>query len=98
MEPASKQTTRLFCGNIPYQVNEPELAACFAGVATVVAAEIARDRFTRESRGFGWVDLDANTDVQAVIARMDRFVCRTRPLHVSIARPLRNSSRPLLRW
>jgi RNA recognition motif-containing protein len=91
-------TVRLFVGNLPYQTTEQELAALFIGVANVISAEIALDRHSGQSLGRGWVEIDVNDDVDAVIAKMDRLVTRTRPIHVSIAHPPRNSSRPLLQW
>lgn len=95
----TQKPTTLFVANLPFESGEEELAALFAGVAHVVSAKIALDRFSGQSRGFGFVEIDVTDDVASVIAKTDGLIVRARTIQVEVARPrVRNSDRPLLRW
>lgn len=51
---------RLFVGNIPHAASEIELRRHFENASfTVTAAQVIRDRMTGHSRGFGFVELQA---------------------------------------
>lgn len=84
--------TRLFVENLPFALDERELAALFAGAATVRTAEIARVESTGESLGRGWIEISPADDPAAVVAEMNGIVCRTRRLRIAIA-TLRGSRR-----
>ena len=96
---AQKPTT-LFVANLPFELGEEDLAALFTGTgAHVITAKIALDRFSGQSRGFGFVEIGVTDDAANVIAKTDGTIVRTRSIHVEEARPrVRNADRPLLRW
>ncbi len=56
----------LFVGNLPWSVGDAELEDLFREHGTIQSARVITDRDTGRSRGFGFVEIDAN-DVAAVI-------------------------------
>lgn len=56
-EGRSRESVKLFVGQVPKQMPESELAAMFARVALVDEVTVIRDRATRVSRGNGSVRL-----------------------------------------
>jgi cold-inducible RNA-binding protein len=89
----TQKPTTLFVANLSFELGEEELAALFTGIgAHVITATIALDRFTGQSRGFGFVEIDLTDDVANVIAKVDGMIVRTRSIHVEVANPrVRNS-------
>ena len=75
----------LYVGNLPWTTTEDELAEAFTACGAVEAARIITDRETGRSRGFGFVDLDADPD--QVIRTMNGFDLKGRRLIVNEARP-----------
>ncbi|EES18133.1 hypothetical protein BDA96_09G124300 [Sorghum bicolor] len=51
VEARSRESVKLFVGQVPKQMSEAELAALFRGVALVDEVTVIRDRATRVSRG-----------------------------------------------
>ncbi|MDQ5955434.1 MAG: hypothetical protein QG621_437, partial [Patescibacteria group bacterium] len=48
---------KLFVGGIPWKTTKEELQDAFSKAGEVVSASIVTDRETRESRGFGFVEM-----------------------------------------
>ena len=57
---------KLFVGNLPWSVGDTELEDMFRDLGTVQSARVITDRDTGRSRGFGFVEMQAD-DVAAVI-------------------------------
>ena len=57
---------KLFVGNLPWSVGDAELEDLFQNLGAVQSARVITDRDTGRSRGFGFVELQAD-DVAAVI-------------------------------
>lgn len=78
--------TKLYVGNLSYEVTERELRDAFAAHAAVEGAELLRDRKTGQPRGFGFVTLAMESDVESVIEAMNGAELRGRPLRVERAK------------
>lgn len=74
---------RLYVGNLPWSATEDELRELFGAHGEVGSVAIITDRETGRSRGFGFVEVDA--DVEQVIAALDGRDLGGRPLRVSEA-------------
>jgi RNA recognition motif-containing protein len=48
---------KLYVGGLPYSVTEARLQEIFAAHGTVESAKVIKDKFTGQSRGFGFVDM-----------------------------------------
>ena len=79
-------TNRLFVGNISYQTQESDLQTEFANFGVVKSVKIITDRESGRSKGFGFVEMESQTDAQSAIENLDGKSIDGRPLRVSEAR------------
>ncbi len=77
----------IFVGNLSRAVTEEELRQAFEAFGQVVSAAIIKDKFTGESRGFGFVEMPSKDEAQAAIAGLNGTELKGRPLNVNEARP-----------
>jgi len=79
--------TRLYVGNLSYNVTEPELREAFGeGGRNVVEVKIVMDRETGRPRGFAFVEMGSPEDASAVIETLNGRSIQGRPISVSEAR------------
>lgn len=87
--------TNLYVGNFPFDVTEDDLRELFEPYGVVSRVQIVTDRETGRSRGFGFVEMANDADVQRVVEALNGKVFRGRTLTVNEARPRQDSgSRP----
>lgn len=79
--------TKLFVGNLPFEITERELHDAFAVHVGVESVEIVRDRSNGNSRGFGFVTLISGADAQTAVDAMHGERMRDRELRVEVAHP-----------
>jgi cold-inducible RNA-binding protein len=80
---------KLFVGNLPHASSEWEIREWVESHGfRVEAAEIIYDRVTGRSRGFGFVSLGDEVDVQAAITTLNGKRMEGRTLTVNRATPL----------
>ena len=85
--------TKLYVGNLPFNVTSQELSDLFGQAGEVVTANIITDRFSGQSRGFGFVEMPNNTEAEAAIAGMNGKDLKGRSITVNVARPRTESRR-----
>ena len=79
--------TRLYVGNLSYNVTEPELREAFGeGGRNVVEVKIVMDRESGRPRGFAFVEMGSSEDASAVIETLNGRSIQGRPINVSEAR------------
>jgi len=79
--------TRLYVGNLSYNVTEPELREAFGeGGRNVVEVKIVMDRESGRPRGFAFVEMGSSEDASAVIETLNGRTIQGRPINVSEAR------------
>jgi len=79
--------TRLYVGNLSYNVTEPELREVFSeGGRSVTEVKVVMDRDTGRPRGFAFVEMGAADDAAAVIESLNGRTLQGRPISVSEAR------------
>ena len=78
---------KLYVGGLPDAPKEQELRDLFAQHGTVASAKIMTDKFTGQSRGFGFVEMSSNDEVQAAITALNGTQLGGRTLTVNEARP-----------
>ncbi len=79
---------RIFLGNLSFNLTDTDVQELFESQNIPVASvKIMRDRETGKSRGFGFVELAPEADMEAVIREMNGKVVDGRALTVNEARP-----------
>ncbi len=79
--------TRLYVGNLSYNLGKNELEQMFAAHGTVVSAQVITDRDTGRSKGFGFVEMGSEAEAQAAISALNGKNLEGRNLTVNEARP-----------
>ncbi|MCP4642222.1 MAG: RNA-binding protein [bacterium] len=77
----------IYVGNLSYDTNEESLRAAFAAHGTVESARVIVDRYTNQSRGFGFVEMLNDGEAQAAIDALNGQDLDGRPLRANEARP-----------
>jgi RNA recognition motif-containing protein len=77
----------IFVGNLSHDLSEEELRSAFSDFGQVSKATILKDKFSGESRGFGFVEMPVKAEAQAAINGMNQKELKGRALNVNEARP-----------
>lgn len=85
--------SKVYVGGLPYQTSEQELADLFATHGQVDSARIITDKFTGQSRGFGFVEMSNDDEAKAAIEALNGTELGGRTLTVNEARPQSPRSR-----
>jgi len=84
---------RIYVGNLPWQVDDARLEQVFSEHGKVVNARVVYDRETGRSRGFGFVTMASETELNDAIAALDGQSLEGRAIRVNVAeeRPRRGA-------
>src|SRR5215207_5446277 len=82
--------SKLYVGNLSYNVTNSDLEQLCAQHGTVQSAEIIADRDTGRSKGFGFVQMGSDDEAQAAIAALNGQEHDGRQLTVNEAKPKEN--------
>ena len=77
----------LFVANISRTVNEEALKALFAEFGEVISVKIVGDKYTGESKGYGFVEMKNDNEAQTAIRKLSSADFFGKRLVVSKARP-----------
>ncbi len=78
---------KIYVGNLARETTDEGLEAAFAPFGAVASASVIRDRFTGDSRGFGFVEMENDHEATTAIAEMNEKELDGRTLTVNEARP-----------
>jgi RNA recognition motif-containing protein len=79
--------TKLYVGNLSYQTTDQQLSELFAEAGNVSSAQVVTDRYTGQSRGFGFVEMATEDEAQQAIAAINGRTVGGRALVVNESRP-----------
>ena len=79
--------SKIYVGGLPYSATEQQLSDLFAAHGAVASARIITDKFTGQSRGFGFVEMSSDAEAQAAITALNGSDMGGRTLTVNEARP-----------
>jgi RNA recognition motif-containing protein len=82
----------LYVGNLNWQTTEADLQAAFEAFGQVTSVTIIKDKYTGQSRGFGFVEMAEDSEGQAAIDGLNGKELDGRTLRIDRARP-RDDSR-----
>ena len=79
--------SKIYVGGLPYSATEQEMSDLFGQHGAVTSARIITDKFTGQSRGFGFVEMSSDAEAQAAITALNGAEMGGRTLTVNEARP-----------
>ena len=77
----------IYVGNLSRDVTEDDLRQAFEAFGQVNSATVIKDRFSGESRGFGFVEIPSKNEAQTAITEMNGKDLKGRTINVNEARP-----------
>jgi RNA recognition motif-containing protein len=77
---------RLYIGNLSSEVTEQDLTHNFSTVGKVVSAVIIKDRYSNQSKGFGFVEMETEEEARLAIERFNGGELQGKTITVSEAR------------
>lgn len=79
--------TKLYVGNLSYETTDQDLQNLFAESGNVTSAQVVTDRYSGQSRGFGFVEMGTDEEAQKAIAALNGHSVGGRALVVNESRP-----------
>jgi RNA recognition motif-containing protein len=78
---------KLYVGNLSYQMTDQQLNDLFSEAGNVSSAQVVTDRYTGQSRGFGFVEMASEDEAKQAIAAINGREVGGRALVVNESRP-----------
>jgi cold-inducible RNA-binding protein len=76
----------IYVGNLSGKVSDDDLRKTFETFGQVTSATVIKDKFSGESRGFGFVEMPSNDEAQAAIEELNGKDLKGQSLNVNEAR------------
>ncbi len=77
----------IYVGNLPYSVTEEDLRETFSRFGVVSQVNLITDKFSGASKGFGFVEMDNNSEADAAIKGLNETDMKGRTMKVNQAKP-----------
>ena len=78
---------RIYVGGLPYSTTSERLQELFSQAGEVAEASVVEDRYSGQSRGFGFVEMPNSDEAQQAIAQFNGYSMDGRTLTVNEAKP-----------
>ena len=79
--------TKMYVGNLSYETTEQALRDLFTQAGNVTSVALIKDRDSGQSKGFGFVEMSSQAEMQKAISMFNGYTLNDRQLTVNIARP-----------
>jgi len=86
--------TKLYVGNLAYSVTNEDLEGLFSQAGKVDSAVVVVDKFSGQSRGFGFVEMADSNDAARAIEEFNDAELKGRNIRVNEARPREGGGGP----
>ncbi len=80
-------SSKIYVGGLPYTTTDGQLEGIFSTHGTVESARVITDKFTGQSRGFGFVEMSSGGEAQKAIDALNNTQIDGRTLTVNEAKP-----------
>ncbi len=80
--------SKIYVGGLPYSATESQVETLFGEHGTVESARVITDKYTGQSRGFGFVEMSSPSEAQAAITALHSTEMDGRTLTVNEAKPM----------
>ncbi|KPK56768.1 MAG: RNA-binding protein [Gammaproteobacteria bacterium] len=77
----------IYVGNLAYSVTEDELRTAFSQFGSVTSVNVITDKFSGQSKGFGFVEMADDSEADAAIKALNDTSLNGRNIKVNQARP-----------
>ena len=84
---------KIYVGNLSYSTSEDQLEETFSQYGEVAGANIIMDKYTNQSKGFGFVEMSDESNATAAISALNGAELNGRELRVSEAKPRQDRDR-----
>ncbi len=78
---------KLYVGNLSYDTTEQALRELFMQAGSVISVALIKDRDSGQSKGFAFVEMGSQSDLQKAISMFNGHTLNARQLTVNVARP-----------
>ena len=78
---------RIYVGGLPYSVGEQDLQNLFSKAGAVASVSVVTDRYTGDSKGFGFVEMSTDAEADDAIRTLNGASLSGRTLTVNEAKP-----------
>ena len=79
---------KLYVGGLPFSVTEDRLQEIFSAHGSVESSKVISDKFTGQSRGFGFVEMSSGSEAKKAIDSLNGTQLDGRTLTVNEAKPM----------
>jgi RNA recognition motif-containing protein len=83
----SEMEAKLYIGNLSYETTEQGLRELFMQAGSVTSVALIKEPGTNRSKGFAFVEMGSQSEVQKAISMFNGHTLNDRQLTVSVARP-----------
>ena len=80
-------SANIYVGNLPYEVTNESLQQIFEKYGEVLSAKVINDKRTGRSKGFGFVEMNSDSEAQNAIQGLNNSELKGRNIKVNIAKP-----------
>ena len=77
----------IYVGNLAYTVTSDDLRELFAASGEVSSASVITDKFSGDSKGFGFVEMPNNAEANAAIRSLNETALKGRNIRCNEAKP-----------
>ncbi len=77
----------IYVGNLAYSVTQDDLKDAFAAYGEISSVNLITDKFTGDSKGFGFVEMPNNSEADAAIKGLNETPLKGRNMKVNQAKP-----------
>ena len=79
---------RIYVGGLPFKTTEEEMNTLFATYGAVTSAKLITDKFSGQSRGFGFVEMPNDAEAATAMEKLNGSDFGGRKLTINEARPM----------
>jgi len=83
----------IYVGNLSQQITEDDLREAFESFGQVTSIKIIKDKFTSESRGFGFIEMPAKQEAESAMEDLNGTDLKGKTITVNEAKPRSDNRR-----
>ena len=80
----------IYVGNLAYSVTDADLSQAFSAYGTVANASVIKDKFSGQSKGFGFVEMPNNAEGNEAIKNLNENFLAKKSATTSFKQTLKN--------